>query len=170
MSVSEMKILPLWCISGFRPCMHKASESNSPSPWQPHLPNSFPQQRLTNFKTPQEVLLSMNSKCPPSQSPETLFYRLPSQVTVQGPQNLTLLHPDRLMAPSCPPIHGLLSRFHHPACFPLARPTSRLFLPLPSHPECLPLPASPAPQVPTSSLLIILIMTPCTLHLEHFTI
>lgn len=44
----------------------------------------------------------MNSKCPPSQSPEMLFYWLPSQVTVQGPQNLTLLHPDRLMAPSCP--------------------------------------------------------------------
>lgn len=45
----------------------------------------------------------MNSKWPPSQSPKTLLYWLPSQVTVQGPQNLTLLHPDRLMAPSCPP-------------------------------------------------------------------
>ncbi|KAF6284494.1 hypothetical protein mRhiFer1_009247 [Rhinolophus ferrumequinum] len=76
----------------------------------------------------------MNSKCPPSQSPKTLLYRLPSQVTVQGPQNLTLLHPDRLMAPSCPP--------HSRFAFTVS--SASLFSSCP--PNFLALPPSPLPS------------------------
>lgn len=89
-----------------------------------------PHQRPTHLKIPPRGLafyeLKMRPTCWSSQG-----YSCPSCFPSEGPKDITLSHADCHMVP----MH--LSQFHHPACS-LARPASRLFLPLPSHPECPP--------------------------------